>query len=358
MRTHLCQKLPAVVFFPGLLLALAVLGCSSGGGSDDGGGDPPPPGTENPPVAVLSISPDQGSAPLNVGFDGTSSADPEGGAITYFWEFGNGDTSSNPWGVTTYDTSGTYTIRLTVTDSADLFDVAEAAIQVQEPVTQESFAHEVLYRTNLERAAQGIPPLKGEDSLGRAAFGHAFDMALQDYFDHYSLDGRSPWDRILAEGYNYNSAGENIAAGYTTPQAVVEGWMNSAGHRANILNATFRELGVGYSYEADDTFPGPYGYHHYWVQNFGMRSTVYPVVIENELFQTSNPLVDLYIYGEGWAVDMKISEDPTFAGASWRPFDATTTWNLSAQTGLKRIYVRIRNGTGTERDAFDEIVLQ
>ncbi len=98
--------------------------------------------------------------------------------------------------------------------------------------------------TNAERAAAGCPPLTVDERLTAAARLHSEDMAAQDYFDHTSLDGRSPWDRAKAQGYT-NPSGENIAAGQDSAEAVVKAWMDSPGHRANILNCDFREIGVG-----------------------------------------------------------------------------------------------------------------
>ena len=68
-------------------------------------------------------------------------------------------------------------------------------------------------------------------------------------------------------GYQWSGAGENIAAGYASPEDVMDGWMNSQGHRANILNCAFRDIGVGYVYLANDT--GQVNYRHYWTQDFG-----------------------------------------------------------------------------------------
>ena len=76
--------------------------------------------------------------------------------------------------------------------------------------------------------------------------------------------GEAPWQRIAAINYEYYSATENIAAGYTTPEAVVEDWMNSDGHRDNILNCNLQEIGVGHYYLANDS--GSVNYHHYWTQ--------------------------------------------------------------------------------------------
>ncbi|QFZ24361.1 CAP domain-containing protein [Saccharothrix syringae] len=114
--------------------------------------------------------------------------------------------------------------------------------------------------TNAERAAQGCPTLAADDRLDAAARAHSADMAAQNYFDHVSRDGRSFVDRVKAAGYPSPGA-ENIAAGQRTPEAVVKGWMESPGHRANILNCKLKALGVGMARG------GSYGI--YWTQNFG-----------------------------------------------------------------------------------------
>jgi uncharacterized protein YkwD len=129
-----------------------------------------------------------------------------------------------------------------------------------------TYAEEVVALTNAERAKVGCPALAPSTQLNQAAQGHSTDMAVNDYFSHTSLDGRTPWDRILATGYTYTTAAENIAAGYSTPAAVVSGWMNSSGHRANILNCALTEIGVGYVYYTPDT--GSVNYQHYWTQVF------------------------------------------------------------------------------------------
>ena len=103
-------------------------------------------------------------------------------------------------------------------------------------------------------------------ALTRAAQNYAQYMGAANFFDHYGPDGSTPWSRAEAEGYTgWTYMGENIAAGYATPAAVMAGWMNSPGHRANILEPGFRDIGVGYAYVPGST----YGY--YWVQDFGSR---------------------------------------------------------------------------------------
>ena len=107
-------------------------------------------------------------------------------------------------------------------------------------------------------------PLTWNTSLATAARGHAADMAAKNYFSHTSQDGRTFDVRIANAGYSgYSARGENIAAGQPTADAVVAGWLTSPGHCANIMSASFRELGVGVG------SGGSYG--TYWVQDFGAR---------------------------------------------------------------------------------------
>ena len=130
------------------------------------------------------------------------------------------------------------------------------------------FESEVLDLVNIQRAAQGLHPLSVNHNLATAARDHSEDMGLQGYFSHTSLDGRTVPDRITAAGYFYNTYGENIAGGQPTPEDVIDAWMSSSGHRANILNSNFCDIGVGYAYLADST------YRHYWTQDFGRKAGV------------------------------------------------------------------------------------
>lgn len=124
------------------------------------------------------------------------------------------------------------------------------------------FATQVTTLVNSERAKEGCGPVTANSQLQTAALRHSQDMAAKDYFDHTSPDGRDPGDRITAAGYQWTTYGENIAKGQQTPAQVMEGWMNSPGHRANILNCAFKEIGVG----VHDASGGPW-----WTQAFGAR---------------------------------------------------------------------------------------
>ncbi|WP_211266906.1 CAP domain-containing protein [Nonomuraea candida] len=116
--------------------------------------------------------------------------------------------------------------------------------------------NEVVRLTNAERAKAGCKPLKHDAKLRAAAYGHSKDMATKGYFDHDSPSGEGPGDRIRGSGFSPISTwGENIAAGQRTAAEVVNGWMDSPGHRANILQCSYTHIGVGLS-----------SYH--WTQNF------------------------------------------------------------------------------------------
>lgn len=128
------------------------------------------------------------------------------------------------------------------------------------------FEHSVLNLVNQYRADNGIDTLRIDEQLTDAAEYHSRSMANDDFFSHQGIDGSSPFDRISDEGYAYRATGENIAAGFTTPESVVNAWMGSSGHRANILNPNFTEIGIGHHYLANDT--GQVNYNHYWTTTF------------------------------------------------------------------------------------------
>lgn len=130
--------------------------------------------------------------------------------------------------------------------------------------TNPEFVKEVIELTNKERQRFGLSPLESNGKLNKAAQGHCQNMAQQDFYSHYDPDGLSPGDRIEKAGYKAEDWGENIANGQSTPQEVVEDWMDSSGHRFNILRPELTEIGVGY-------YNNPNGYYNvsYWTQKFG-----------------------------------------------------------------------------------------
>ncbi len=109
-----------------------------------------------------------------------------------------------------------------------------------------SFEKEVVRLVNEIRVKNGLKKLTEDWELSRVARYKSQDMKDNNYFSHTSPVYGSPFDMMKSFGLSYRTAGENIAKGYATPQAVVNSWMNSPGHRANILNASYTKIGVGY----------------------------------------------------------------------------------------------------------------
>ena len=123
---------------------------------------------------------------------------------------------------------------------------------------------------NEYRVQNGLQPLLISDMISEACDRHGSDMGKYKFFDHYTqasdwfAKGASPWDRMAASGYTYNTyKGENIAAGYSTAEAVFQGWKNSSGHNANMLNGNFKVLGVSLVVVVGSP------YLSYWTTDFG-----------------------------------------------------------------------------------------
>ena len=125
--------------------------------------------------------------------------------------------------------------------------------------TVAAYEQEVFDLVNQIREENGLEPFVYNETLAETARAHSQDMIDRNFFDHTNPDGKSPFDRMRDNGLSYSMAAENIAVGYPSPEAVVEGWMNSQGHRANLLGDC-KELGVGLA------LGGSYGY--YWTQCF------------------------------------------------------------------------------------------
>ena len=116
----------------------------------------------------------------------------------------------------------------------------------------------VVALVNSERSKAGCAPVKSNAKLAKAAQDHSKDMAAHRNMSHTGSDGSEPGQRITRAGYQWSTYGENVAYGYNTPESVMAGWMSSPGHKRNILNCAFKEIGVGHA-QPDD----------YWTQDFG-----------------------------------------------------------------------------------------
>ncbi|WP_418026278.1 CAP domain-containing protein [Paenibacillus sp. JJ1722] len=122
-------------------------------------------------------------------------------------------------------------------------------------LSKSQFAAEVVKLVNNERSQKGLKPLASNAKLTEVALVKAKDMSTNNYFSHTSPTYGSPFDMMKKFGVTYTYAGENIAMGQQTPQEVMKAWMNSQGHRENILKAEYTQIGVAY-------------YNGYWVQEF------------------------------------------------------------------------------------------
>jgi uncharacterized YkwD family protein len=127
----------------------------------------------------------------------------------------------------------------------------------QAPAGISQMAQQVINLTNAERKKAGLPALTADSSLSRVAQAKSNDMEAKHYFSHTSPTYGSPFDMMRDFGVTYKSAGENIAMGQTTAQQVVQAWMNSEGHRKNILSSSYTNIGVGFTAKGN-----------YWSQMF------------------------------------------------------------------------------------------
>lgn len=128
----------------------------------------------------------------------------------------------------------------------------------QATATASGAVAQVVQLVNAERAKAGCQAVTVNADLTKAAQAHSEDMASHGTMSHDGSDGSSPADRITGAGYSWSAYGENVAYGYASPEEVMAGWMASPGHRENILNCSFKEIGVGLAQP-----------NAYWTQDFG-----------------------------------------------------------------------------------------
>jgi uncharacterized protein YkwD len=207
-------------------------------------------------------------------------------------------------------------------------------------VVDGNFEQQLAVLVNQARQEVGLPPLKLVEGLSFAARYHAADLGVEDYFQHDTFDRSTSdldwvcawWQRVEAYYPSFDALGENIAAGASTPEMAMELWMNSDGHRANILDTGFREIGIGYA-RADSA------YQHYWVQDFSAGAS-YPLVIEGELAITDSPEVQVYLYGAFSEMRLRVDDG---AWSDWMPFQNSFTWQLPAYSGDHSLSAEMRS---------------
>lgn len=234
-----------------------------------------------------------------------------------------------------------------------------------------TYAEQMVVLVNQFRQQNNLPPLKSDPALTAAGQSYASRLGAGNFFGHLDPDFNcnKPSDRVVAAGYNnWATVGENIAAGYPSPQAAFDGLANSAGHRANMLNVGYRDIGAGFFLDQNDAANvrqngncpytandgGPYRF--YWTQTFGARwrdgLPVLPIIINGEAVETPQRDVTLYVYGgiQGqpvWAKQMRFSED-NVNWTAYEPWTSIKRYTLSAGAGVKTIYVQLTNGTVTQ----------
>lgn len=213
---------------------------------------------------------------------------------------------------------------------------------INQPAVNADYEQQVVDLVNTERAARGLPPYKRVTALDEAARYHSADMSQENYFDHDTYDRSgsnlvficNTWTRI---GKYYPSAtGENIAGGQVTPQSVMNAWMNSPGHRNNILSTSNWEIGVGYATTSSSL------YYYYWTQDFGKREGVYPVIINRDAASTATRGVALYLYGGFQQMRLKNDND---AWGAWQTFSNNVSWVLKDGVGAHTVFVELKSGS-------------
>lgn len=253
---------------------------------------------------------------------------------------------------------------LLVSLSAQTITVHAAPLR-QSPQTPDLFYNEVqiVYLTNLKRREAGLAPLRWNREMTEAARWFAqnsVDGRNGPFCGHVDTNNQKPGDRLVAFHYsNAQGWGENVVCGLAAPESAIIGWMNSADHKKNILESTYREIGVGY-YRNPTTGRG------YVVQDFSYDPDYAPVIINNEALQTTVTDVQLYIYnpvgqngleGMGDAVEMMVANEPSFSDVTWQPFAQEYNWTLAAGEGWRTVYVKTRDAQGRTSLVSDSIYL-
>jgi len=221
---------------------------------------------------------------------------------------------------------------------------------------------QTVYLGNLARQENGVPPLRWNAQLTNAARWFSWDSVEnrpEPYCGHQDTTGGWPGDRARTFGYLGGSGAENAFCGYVTPQQAIDGWMDSPGHRANLLDPGSREVGLGYYQRSSDG-------RGYVAQGFGQDAVYPPVVIENEAIQVASPEVNLYIYDRaagggfaemGAATEMMVSHSACFEAAAWQPYQAEIPWTLEAGQGWRNVYVKTRDSLNRSVTVSDTVYL-
>lgn len=214
-------------------------------------------------------------------------------------------------------------------------------VQTPERILDEA---RTVYLGNLKRRENDKPPLKWNKQLTKAARWFSWDSVENEpagFCDHKDSQGHWPDWRAQQFGYKGSAGAENAYCGMLDPQAAIDGWLDSAGHRTNLLNADYQEVGLGYYFN---------GTRGYVTQDFGTDPDFTPLIISDEAITTTSTQVSLYLhnrasssYGLGPTTEMRISNDLNFEALSWEPYTTTKKWTLAAGSGWRTVYVQTRD---------------
>ncbi len=219
-----------------------------------------------------------------------------------------------------------------------------------------------VYLGNQKRSEYGVPPLRWNQQLTLAARWFSWDSVENrspGFCGHQDTQDHWPDYRARFFGYLGFAGAENAFCGYMTPEDAIQGWMNSSGHRANLLDPNSREVGLGYYRRASDG-------RGYVTQDFGVDPAYAPVIISNEAISTTTPIVNLYVYdrsenggfaGLSAATQMMVSNDACFRGAVWGAYAAHKTWTLEGGQGWRSVYVKTRDVFSRTLTVSDSIYL-
>src|SRR5215216_1273363 len=240
---------------------------------------------------------------------------------------------------------GSFSSYLNSTFALSAQGVYDPAVQTPQLLYNEA---RTVYLGNLARRANGLPPLRWNRQLTYAARWFSWDSTENrpsGFCGHQDTQGHWPDYRARVFGYLGSAGAENAFCGYVTPKDAINGWMNSPGHRANLLFPHSREIGLGYYRRSSDG-------RGYVTQDFGNDPVYAPVIIQNEAVFTKSQNVNLYIYnrlpsggftGLSPARQMIVSNNPRFTGATWEPYKANKAWSLLNGTGWRTVYVKTRD---------------
>ncbi len=220
---------------------------------------------------------------------------------------------------------------------------------------------EVLARLNDARRGNGLPPLAWNPLLDRAAQRHSDDMASKGFVDETGSDGSSSRQRIEATGYaawpRQRVWAESIYAGQGTFDEALTFFLSDDGQRRVVLSPKLREVGIGIAKDNLRT---------YWTLTFGSQPNLLPIFINDDAPVTNERQVAVVLTQEeavpggdanaiGRVLEVRLSDQPDFAGAAWQPWERLIPFTLSRQRGRQTVYVEMRDGAGRTTIASDSI---